>query len=245
MSHAYQNPPQKKKRKVVIRQRSGRLTYKEAMRQLDVAHQAERDLRNRIYELEDRSIMAKRVKESIAAKDKQISKLVDEVEAMRASASLVAPTLEVRDEKIAKLEKAKHDNEAELERIYDCLIERDKTLTALRAPIPMILWCPMCSARHIDVGDFATKPHHTHSCQGCGFTWRQSIVPTVGVQFLPGFKDGDKKADATGIHATGSTWKDVIRAGRWWLSADPSMVAAGVAAMAMTDATASEKKDCG
>jgi len=56
-------------------------------------------------------------------------------------------------------------------------------------PIPMLIWCPMCSARHIDVGEFATKHHHTHSCQKCGLTWRPAIVPTVGVAFLPGFKD--------------------------------------------------------
>lgn len=59
-------------------------------------------------------------------------------------------------------------------------------------PIPMLLWCPAhgCGARHIDEGDFATKPHHTHACQSCGMVWRPAIVPTVGVAFLPGFKNG-------------------------------------------------------
>lgn len=57
------------------------------------------------------------------------------------------------------------------------------------APIPMLLWCPLCHARHIDQGPFATKPHHTHACQACGMAWRPAIVATVGVQFLPGFKD--------------------------------------------------------
>jgi len=56
-------------------------------------------------------------------------------------------------------------------------------------PIPMLLWCPMCNARHIDEGEFATKSHHTHACQGCGMVWRPAIVPTCGVQFLPGFKN--------------------------------------------------------
>lgn len=62
----------------------------------------------------------------------------------------------------------------------------------IRVPIPMFLTCPMCSARHIDEGEFATKVHHTHSCQGCGLTWRPAVVATVGVQFLPGFKNGEK-----------------------------------------------------
>jgi hypothetical protein len=57
------------------------------------------------------------------------------------------------------------------------------------APIPMLLWCPSCHARHVDTGDFAHNPHHTHACQACGLAWRPALVPTVGVQFLPGFKD--------------------------------------------------------
>ena len=56
-------------------------------------------------------------------------------------------------------------------------------------PIPMLLWCPGCHARHLDVGEFAAKPHHTHACQQCGFVWRPAVVHTVGVQFLPGFKN--------------------------------------------------------
>lgn len=59
-------------------------------------------------------------------------------------------------------------------------------------PIPMLLWCPECSARHIDAGEFATKEHHTRTpCQDCGMVWRPAIVPTVGVAFLPGFKGGE------------------------------------------------------
>lgn len=59
----------------------------------------------------------------------------------------------------------------------------------LSEPVPMLIWCPMCSARHLDEGEFAEKPHHTHSCQECGLTWRPAIVPTVGVKFLPGLKN--------------------------------------------------------
>ncbi len=55
----------------------------------------------------------------------------------------------------------------------------------------MLLWCPECGERHVDVGEFATKEHHTHACQKCGHTWRPAICPTFGVQFLPGFKNGE------------------------------------------------------
>lgn len=64
-------------------------------------------------------------------------------------------------------------------------------LSAAEQPVPMVLTCPACGERHIDVGEFATKAHHTHACQGCGIVWRPAIVPTVGVQFLPGFKDSN------------------------------------------------------
>lgn len=59
---------------------------------------------------------------------------------------------------------------------------------------PMLIWCPHCSARHVDEGEFATKPHHTHACQQCGNCWRPAIGNTVGVQFLPGFKNVDARA---------------------------------------------------
>ena len=62
------------------------------------------------------------------------------------------------------------------------------------APIPMFLTCPMCGERHIDEGEFATRVHHTHSCQRCGLTWRPAREPTVGVQFLPGFKNQPEAA---------------------------------------------------
>lgn len=56
-------------------------------------------------------------------------------------------------------------------------------------PIPMRLLCPRCHELHVDAGVFATKAHHTHACQFCGEVWRPAVVATVGVQFLPGFKD--------------------------------------------------------
>lgn len=56
-------------------------------------------------------------------------------------------------------------------------------------PVPMILTCPSCNRRHIDEGEFSTKVHHTHACQNCGLVWRPAIVATVGVEFLPGFRN--------------------------------------------------------
>jgi hypothetical protein len=78
-----------------------------------------------------------------------------------------------------------------------------------RDPIPMRLCCEGCGELHIDEGEFATKPHHTHSCQHCGLTWRPAVVPTVGVRFLPGFKNEASKYDRTifGCRACDrSTW---------------------------------------
>jgi predicted RNA-binding Zn-ribbon protein involved in translation (DUF1610 family) len=68
-------------------------------------------------------------------------------------------------------------------------IARCSTCSLRIEPIPMLLWCPICTERHIDTGEFATRPHHTHACQSCGMVWRPAVVPTVGVLFLPGFKN--------------------------------------------------------
>lgn len=65
------------------------------------------------------------------------------------------------------------------------------TALPVERPIPMILFCPNCHHRHIDVGVFEFKHHHTHACQHCGFVWRPAVVYTVGVKFLPGFKDDE------------------------------------------------------
>jgi hypothetical protein len=61
------------------------------------------------------------------------------------------------------------------------------------APIPMHIYCAKCGAQHIDDGEFATKVHHTHACQQCGHVWRPAVVATVGVRFLPGFKNGGSR----------------------------------------------------
>jgi len=76
-----------------------------------------------------------------------------------------------------------------LDALEERVQEVNSKIEQLSKPIPMLLWCPMCHARHIDEGEFATKPHHTHACQNCGLTWRPAVVATVGVQFLPGFKN--------------------------------------------------------
>ncbi|SRR5260221_518974 len=73
-----------------------------------------------------------------------------------------------------------------------------------RRPIPMRLICPgvlsdgvtPCAALHLDEGEWTTKPHHTHSCQRCGMTWRPAVEHTVGVQFLPGFNNERAEKDS-------------------------------------------------
>ena len=57
------------------------------------------------------------------------------------------------------------------------------------APVALVVSCPMCHARHYDEGVWATRAHHTHACQSCGHCWRPAVVTTVGVRFLPGFKN--------------------------------------------------------
>ncbi len=85
-------------------------------------------------------------------------------------------------------------------------------LTTRPAPVPMVLFCPSCSARHIDAGVYATKPHHTHACQRCGVVWRPAVVDTVGVLFLPGFKDTPEGIVETGHDIEGQLLSKTERA---------------------------------
>jgi hypothetical protein len=54
-------------------------------------------------------------------------------------------------------------------------------------PVDMTLVCPSCGRRHVDVGEWATRPHKTHRCVdgpdgiGCSNEWRPFDYPTVGV----------------------------------------------------------------
>lgn len=64
--------------------------------------------------------------------------------------------------------------------------ERDALKAAIvrGVPIRMRLVCEACGELHVDAGEFATKPHHTHQCERCGLTWRPAIENTVGVRHL-------------------------------------------------------------
>lgn len=71
----------------------------------------------------------------------------------------------------------------------DQLKDAREIVNRLERPVHMRLTCPDCGVLHVDEGEFETKPHHTHACQHCGAVWRPAIVHTVGVRFLPGFRD--------------------------------------------------------
>jgi DNA repair exonuclease SbcCD ATPase subunit len=94
--------------------------------------------------------------------------------------------LSVRREEVKKLtEENEQLSKANLEK-WD---ELQKLHVEMNTPIPIVLFCPLCHNRHIDEGEFATKSHATHACQYCGHCWRPAIHNTVGVWFLPGFKN--------------------------------------------------------
>jgi hypothetical protein len=69
-----------------------------------------------------------------------------------------------------------------------CVTAPSKPDKKTAKPIAARLCCEKCGELHIDEGRWATHPHHTHSCQYCGLTWRPMIECSVGVRFLPGFK---------------------------------------------------------
>jgi hypothetical protein len=85
-----------------------------------------------------------------------------------------------------------------------------------KIPIPMRLPCEKCGVLHIDEGRFATEAHETHVCQGCGLAWKPARVPTVGVAFLPGYKNEaptpktDASAEANKIEQAAREADDVL-----------------------------------
>lgn len=72
------------------------------------------------------------------------------------------------------------------------------TSNVVAAPIPMILFCPMCGMQHIDAPEpnnnhpdespecapsrWQNPPHRSHLCHECGCIWRPADVATVGVE---------------------------------------------------------------
>jgi hypothetical protein len=63
-----------------------------------------------------------------------------------------------------------------------------------------ILFCPECSIQHIDEGEWKTRPHKTHQCQGCLHEWKPFDEYTVGVL-------GEKTMEAK---STEQTKKDAV-----------------------------------
>jgi len=52
-----------------------------------------------------------------------------------------------------------------------------------REPVPiqaLRLDCPACGHSHVDVGEWAERPHRTHLCAVCGVRWRPATYPTSG-----------------------------------------------------------------
>jgi transposase-like protein len=57
----------------------------------------------------------------------------------------------------------------------------EQVLQRSLARIPRLtLWCPLCSALHVDTGEWASRPHRTHLCLDCGHTWTPSYFYTFG-----------------------------------------------------------------
>lgn len=56
------------------------------------------------------------------------------------------------------------------------------------APIPMVLFCPQCSQKHVDKPEpevgWLNPPHRSHLCAACGWIWRPCDRPTAGVESI-------------------------------------------------------------
>lgn len=107
-----------------------------------------------------------------------IPHLAHRIEVLHGDISRVRDLLEQRD----------REHREEVERLNTQFAAAHQRAAELEAPLPLILYCPLCHTRHIDEGEQTTKPHRTHACQNprCGHLWAPAVVPTVGVWTLPG-----------------------------------------------------------
>lgn len=60
---------------------------------------------------------------------------------------------------------------------------------AVPLPVPVVIYCPACQTKHIDEGEWATRPHKTHKCQNCSLEWRPFPYATVGIVGAPASGD--------------------------------------------------------
>ena len=97
--------------------------------------------------------------------------------------------IETANRKIASLKAECNQLKEVIADQLDFIEELHQTIQGLEQPISLRLECPMCRYPHVDEGEWAIKRHHTHACQQCGNVWRPAVVETVGVRFLPGFKN--------------------------------------------------------
>lgn len=62
-------------------------------------------------------------------------------------------------------------------------------------PIDMILYCPNCKSRHIDIEEpwkgWNNPPHKSHLCDNCGTIWRPADIPTNGVAKIKTYGKND------------------------------------------------------
>lgn len=117
--------------------------------------------------------------------------LVRELEEAHLLAAQLKKTVAEQGAEIDSLNLARDQTERDALKAQRVMTE---VVAKAEAPVRMHLWCPACGDQHFDVGEFATRPHKTHTCQSCGFCWMPSLCPTVGVRFLPGTRNEEPKS---------------------------------------------------
>lgn len=114
-----------------------------------------------------------------------------EAEKLRKQRDGLDDELSEAQKRIAELERERDEQDAGRNHWQRRAMAAEEALAIVTGgqPIPMRLPCPSCGELHIDEGEFAARVHHTHACQKCGAVWRPAVNATVGVRFLPGFKN--------------------------------------------------------
>lgn len=121
-------------------------------------------------------VVEQKLREEIARIQEASSAVSSAADVAALKASLAAAE---RDEALTQLDVIRGQRRADAAAEVRATTERGSLLEidgAGSAPEikPMVMDCPHCGTPHVDEGEWATRPHHTHECQNdlCLLTWR-------------------------------------------------------------------------
>jgi hypothetical protein len=152
----------------------------------DVAREFERERDQARADCIELDVLAGLLQRELAERDTRIAELESDVNSVQVESS------RERDARNATIARLREALEIASRWVGDSAPDDVAIIRAALAeqpsppPVPIErLECPKCQLWHVDEGEWATKPHKTHRCAGCGHEWRPFDYASVGVAEQP------------------------------------------------------------